>query len=173
MPVTRPDFVNQPTRRVLHLPCFSLIGSQFVRYQSLQRLQSFTNFSLVYQGEEACHKRIKKFELAIAGLREQVAALARSEQRAAEKTARAEARAVTAESAECELRKAVEAIKHDFEVRRALEIRRLSSIRQSLHMHQIYLPFFAGLCKFLACSSTSGDSIEKSMVTVVVVCFLD
>ena len=60
---------------------------------------------------------MKKLELAIAGLREQAAALALSEDKAAEKAARAEARAAAAEAAESELRKAVEAIKYDFEVR--------------------------------------------------------
>ena len=46
-----------------------------------------------------------------------MAALALSEEKAAEKTARAEARATAAETAESELRKAVETIKYDFEVR--------------------------------------------------------
>lgn len=62
-------------------------------------------------------KRIKKLEIAIAGLREQVRAVALSEQKAVESTAGAEARAMAAESSERELRKAVEAIKYDFEVR--------------------------------------------------------
>eukprot|EP00903_Cladosiphon_okamuranus_P016696 g15391.t2 len=67
------------------------------------------------QGEQASCKRVKKLELAIVGLREQVAALALSEQKAIEEMARAKARATAAEAAESELRKAVEAIKHDFE----------------------------------------------------------
>lgn len=45
--------------------------------------------------------------------------LALSEQKAAEKTAHAEAKVIAAEAAERELRIAVEAIKHDFEVQQA------------------------------------------------------
>lgn len=68
------------------------------------------------QGEQAGSKRIKKLELVVSSLREQVAALALSEHRAAEEAARAEARAASAEAAERDLRAAVEGIKTDFEV---------------------------------------------------------
>ncbi|CBJ31255.1 expressed unknown protein [Ectocarpus siliculosus] len=67
------------------------------------------------QGEQAGSKRIKKLELVVSSLREQVAALALSEHRAAEEAARAEARAASAEAAEQDLRAAVEGIKTDFE----------------------------------------------------------
>ncbi|CAM9304225.1 unnamed protein product [Ectocarpus sp. 4 AP-2014] len=67
------------------------------------------------QGEQAGSKRIKKIELVVSSLREQVAALALSEHRTAEEAARAEARAASAEAAERDLRAAVEGIKTDFE----------------------------------------------------------
>ncbi|CAN0438937.1 unnamed protein product, partial [Ectocarpus sp. 12 AP-2014] len=67
------------------------------------------------QGEQAGSKRIKKLELVVSSLREQVAALALSEHRAAEEATRAESRATSAEVAERDLRAAVEGIKTDFE----------------------------------------------------------
>lgn len=94
--------------------------SKLASASQLTNLDCFVYFYLfpwLSQGEQAGCKRLKKLELAIAALREQVAALALSEQKAAETTVRAEARAAAAEAAETELRKAVEAIKYDFEVR--------------------------------------------------------
>ncbi|CAB1121430.1 unnamed protein product [Ectocarpus sp. CCAP 1310/34] len=67
------------------------------------------------KGEQSGSKRIKKLELVVSSLREQVAALALSEHRAAEQAGRAEARAASAEAAERDLRAAVEGIKTDFE----------------------------------------------------------
>lgn len=69
------------------------------------------------QGEQTGRKRTRKLELVVAGLREQVSALALSEQKASQDKGLAEARATAAELSERELRRAVEAIKDDFEVR--------------------------------------------------------
>lgn len=68
------------------------------------------------QGEQTGRKRTKKLELVIAGLREQVSALSLSEQKATQEKGFAEARTTAAELSERELRRAVEAIKDDFEV---------------------------------------------------------
>lgn len=96
-------------------PSFTYEGS-FAVYPPPGERFSLKDPLLPPQGENASRQRIKKLELVIAGLREKLAGMVISEEKMAEKGARADAKAMLAEKGEQELRSAVRAIKYDFEV---------------------------------------------------------
>lgn len=102
--VVHAHIVNAPSRTTTTVS--SISGASFWRV-------------FLSQGEQTGRKRIKKLELVISGLREQVSVLGSSEQKAVQEKEVAEARATAAEVSELELRRAVEVIKSDFEVQHA------------------------------------------------------